>query len=102
MPVHKSDKNTIYGLFTYFIIPLSKLQETFNAVTKAIETTHPDYDMVIKRLHLYLDIKLFTFSINRDQNLIIQFPIFIQPYTQQPLILYQIETVPVPIVDQNK
>ena len=25
-----------------------------------------------------------------------------QPYTQQPLILYQIETVPFPIVDQNK
>ena len=26
---------------------------------------------------------------------------FIQPYTQQPLILYQIETVLVPIIDQN-
>ena len=26
----------------------------------------------------------------------------IQPYTQQPLILYQIETEPVPIIDQNK
>ena len=25
-----------------------------------------------------------------------------QPYTQQSLILYQIETVPVPIIDQNK
>ena len=32
----------------------------------------------------------------------IQFPIFVQPYTQQPLILYQIAMVPVPIVDQNK
>ena len=42
------------------------------------------------------------FGIDRDQNLIIQFLIFIQPYSQQPLILYQIETVPVPIVDQNK
>ena len=26
---------------------------------------------------------------------------FIQPYTQQPLVLYQIKTVPVPIIDQN-
>ena len=33
--------------------------------------------------------------------MIIQFPIFIQPYTQQPLILYQLETVPIPIVDKN-
>ena len=31
----------------------------------------------------------------------IQFPFFVQPYTQQPLILYQIETVLIPIVDQN-
>ena len=45
--------------------------------------------------------KLVTFGIDRDKNLIIQFPVFIQPYTQQLLILYQIETVPVPIIDQN-
>ena len=44
--------------------------------------------------------KLVTFSIDKDRNLIIQFPVFIQSYTQQPLILYQIETVPVPITDQ--
>ena len=45
--------------------------------------------------------KLVTFGIDRKQNLIIQFPIFVQPYTQQPLILYEIKTVSVPIVDQN-
>ena len=45
--------------------------------------------------------KLVTFGIDRDKNLIIQFPVFIQPYTQQPLILYQRETVSVPIIDQN-
>ena len=45
--------------------------------------------------------KLVTFGIDRNRNLIIQFPIFVQPYTQQPLILYQLETVPVPIIDKN-
>ena len=45
--------------------------------------------------------KLVTFGIDQKRNLIIQFPIFVQPYTQQPLILYQLETVPVPIVDEN-
>ena len=45
--------------------------------------------------------KLATFGIDKDKNLIIQFPIFVQPYTQQPLILYQLETVPVPIIDEN-
>ena len=45
--------------------------------------------------------KLVTLGIDKERNLIIQFPVFIQPYTPQPLILYQIETVPVPIIDQN-
>ena len=63
-----------------------------------------DYDLAIKRLHFYYDIKLVTFSIERSRNLIIQFPVLIQPYAQQPLILHQIEMVPVPvpIIDQNK
>ena len=45
--------------------------------------------------------KLVTFGIDKDRNLIIEFPTFIQPYTPQPLILYQLETVLVPIVDGN-
>ena len=40
-----------------------------------------DNDIVIKRLNLYYDKKLVTFGIDRDENLIIQFPVFIQPYT---------------------
>ena len=67
-----------------------------------MQGTNPDYDLLIDRLHLNYDMQLVTFGIDRDNNLIVQFPIFIQPYTQQPLILYQLETVPVPILDQNE
>ena len=42
-----------------------------------------------------------TFSTDKDMNLIIQFLVFVQPYTQQSLILYQFETVPVPVLDKN-
>ena len=77
-----------------------KLKEIINLVKEALIKSNPDYDLVIKRLHLYYDMKLVTFRIDKDRNLIIQFPIFIQPYTQQPLILYQLETVPVPIIDE--
>ena len=45
--------------------------------------------------------RLVTYGIDRKRNLIIQFPIFIQPNTQQPLILYQLETVLVPVIDKN-
>ena len=56
----------------------------------------------MKRLHLYYNMKLINFWVDKDKNLIVHFPVFVQPYTQQLLILYQIETVPVPIVDLNK
>ena len=46
--------------------------------------------------------KLVTFGIFNQKNLIIQFPVFVQPYTQTRPTLYQIETVPVPILDANK
>ena len=45
--------------------------------------------------------KLVMFGIDNKKNLIIQFPVFVQPYTQTKLTLYQIETVPVPILDVN-
>ena len=45
--------------------------------------------------------QLVTFGIEKDMNLVIQFPVFIQPYTQKLLILYQLETVPVLILDIN-
>ena len=46
--------------------------------------------------------KLVTFGIDNQRNLIVQFPVFVQPYTQKRLIMYQIETVLVPILDENE
>ena len=80
---------------------LSKLQQILNNVKTALQTTNPDYNLVIDRLHLYYNMQLVTFGIDRDKNLIIPFPVFMQLYTQQPLILYQLETVPVSIIDEN-
>ena len=57
------------------LLPPSKLQEILGEVKKTIQTTNPDYDIVIKRLHLYYDMKFITFGTDEDRNLIIQFPI---------------------------
>ena len=35
--------------------------------------------------------RLVTFGIDENRNLIIQFPVFVQPYMQKQLILYQIK-----------
>ena len=92
---------TTIRLLVSIITPL-KLKEILVKLSAwiAIRKTNPDYDLVIKRLHLYYDMKLVTFGITKDRNFITQFQVSIQPYTQQPLILYQIEIVP--IINQNK
>ena len=89
------------GYLTISLITSYKLQEIINLVKETLIKSNPDYDIVIKRLHLYYNMKLVTFGIDQDRNLIIQFPIFVQPCTQQPLTLYQLERVPVPKIDQN-
>ena len=89
------------GYLPTTLITPSKLQEILAEVTKSLQQTNPDYALVLDRLHLYYDMQLVTFGIDREMNLVIQFPVFIQPYIQKPLILYQLETMPVPILDTN-
>ena len=65
------------GYLLNSLITSLKLKEILNTVRNTTRKTHPDYDLVIKRLYLYYDMKLDTFEIDKDKNLIIQFPVFI-------------------------
>ena len=90
------------GYLSISLLLPSKLNIILLEVKEALQVTNRDYDLVIKRLNLYYDMKLVTFCIDDKRNLTIQFPVSVQPYTQQHLTLYQMETFPVPIVDENK
>ena len=94
-------RNLAKGYLPNTLVTPSKLREFLSEVRETLQITNPDYYLVIDRLHLYYDMQLVTFGIDKDKNLIVQFPVFVQPYTQQPLILYQLETVPIPILDKN-
>ena len=78
----------------------NKLQEILTEVKHSLHISNPD-SLVLDRLHLYYDMQPITFGIDKDVKLVIQFLVFIQPCTQKPLVLYQLETVPVPILDRN-
>ena len=90
------------GYLPISLLPPSKLEKILREVRIAIAKFNKDYDLVLTRLYLYYDMKLVTFGIDNQRNLIVQFPVFVQPYTQKRLIMYQIETVPVPILDKNE
>ena len=89
------------GYLPTTLITPSKLQGILAGIKKSLQHTNPVYALVLERLHLYYDMQLVTFGVDKNMNLVIQFPVFIQPYTQKPLILYQLETVPVLILDTN-
>ena len=89
------------GYLPTTLITPSKLQGILTEVKRSLQHTNPDYTLVLERLHLYYDMQLVTFGIDRDMNLVVPFPVFIQPYIQKHLVLYQLETVPVPILDTN-
>ena len=87
------------GYLPNTLITPVKLKEILSEVRETLQVTNPDYNLILDRLHLYNDMQVVT--IGSDKDLIVQFPVFIQPYTQHPLVLYQLEMVPVPILDQN-
>ena len=89
------------GFLPNTLIKPAKLQEILTEVKKTLQITNPDYDLVLDRVHLHYDMPLITFNIDKAMKLIIQFPVFVQPYTQKPLILYQLEMVHVPVLDKN-
>ena len=57
----------------------SKLEKILKEVRVAIAKSNKDYDLVLTRLYLYYDMKLVTFGIDNQRNLIVQFPVFVQP-----------------------
>ena len=89
------------GYLPNTLIKPNEFQEILTQVKNLLHISNPDYSLVLDTLHLYYDMQLVTFGIDKDMDLVIQFLVFIQPYTQKPSILYQLETVPVPILDRN-
>ena len=90
------------GYLPILLLSPSKLNLILQKVKQAVQIKNKDYDLVIKRLYLYYDMKLVTFGIDDHRNLIVQFPVFGHPQGQRHLILCQLETVPVPIEDKNE
>ena len=90
------------GYLPISLLPPSKLEKILKELRIAIAKSNKDYDLVLTRLYLYYDMKLVPFGIDNHRSLIVQFSVFVQPFTQKRLIMYQIKIVPVPILDENE
>ena len=55
----------VKGYLPNTLITPAKLLNILLEVNKTLQTTNPDYDLVIDRLHLYYDMPLITFGIDK-------------------------------------
>ena len=78
------------------LISNNQLREILGKVDAMVKKNYPDYVLAAKHISHYRDMKMVTFSVDQQaHSLILTFPAFIKNS------LYEVETVPVPIIDKN-
>ena len=84
------------------LISDNQLREILGKVDAMVKRNYPDYVLAAKHISHYRDMKMVTFAVDQQaHSLIVTFPAFIKNYKQPPLSLYEVETVPVLIIDKN-
>ena len=85
------------------LFPDQRVKDILAQVDKMVKMSYPDYELAASHISHYRDVELVTFSVDRvTHSLIVTFPVSIKDFTQPPLSLFEIETVPVPIPDKNR
>ena len=103
---HLKDLLDCIGILSTGKIPLMLFPPTVleNITSNAIDMvhhTHPEYELAVGHVTEYYDMTLGTFGINIEGNMVVAFPIFVKDHSDKPKTLYELETVKVPIPDQN-
>ena len=62
------------GYLPITLIPPNKLQDILAEGKRSLHQTNPDYTLVFDRLHMYYDMPLVTFGVDRNMNLVIPVP----------------------------
>ena len=84
------------------LISDNQLREILGKVNAMVKRNYPDYVLAAAHIFHYRDMKMVTFAVDQQtHSLIVAFPSFIKNYKQPPLSLYEVETVPLPIIDKN-
>ena len=83
------------------LFPPTTLVEISQRAITMIKHRNPDYVLALPHITDYYDMRLVTFGLDDQGRLVVCFPIFIKDFKKEPMTLYQLETVKVPIKDQN-
>ena len=87
--------NLSNGLVSHKLIEPKDFQRMITKVDENVKKNYPEYTLLMKEVQQYYDLPLTRFT-SHENKLIIQIPMYIQHYTQTPLQLYNLKTIPVP------
>ena len=87
--------NLSNGLLSHTVIAPDILERLLNHVGEQLKEYYPDYALVLDKVHQYYNLPFVHFGYVNG-TILIQIPLFIKPKKQEPLLLYDIKTVPVP------
>ena len=83
------------------LFPPTTLVEISQKSLAMIKAKNPGYVLALPHITDYYDMRLVTFGLDDQDRLVVCFPIFVKEHKKEPMTLYQIETVKVPINDEN-
>ena len=83
------------------LFPPTTLVDISQKAISMINKRNPDYVLALPHITDYYDMRLVTFGLDDQGKLVVCFPIFIKDFKKEPMTLYQLETVKVPIKDTN-
>ena len=84
------------------LISANQLREILGKVDAMVKRNYPDYVLAATHISHYRDMNMVIFAVDQQtHSLIVTFPAIIKNYKQPPLSLYEVETVPVPIIEKN-
>ena len=83
------------------LFPLSFLKNITTSVAREVQDDRCGYRLAFDHESAYYYMQLATFLLDEFYNLVVTFPVFIVPLSHHPFHLYELETIPVPIDDQD-
>ena len=83
------------GYLSHSVIPPYMLAQMIREVRETLILSYPEFELVLNQVHQYYNIPIGSFTYS-DGILAIQVPLLVKPKLQEPLMMYQLRTVPVP------
>ena len=80
---------------SHSVIPPKKMNDLITHVKDVLDTTYPNYDLIVSEVHDYYNLPFSTFAC-KDNTLIIHISFYIKPVNQESLFMYDITAIPVP------